>query len=678
MEPPRGRPVPEQATRLGRGSAVAYDTRMIPATQRSIQPLHLPLLLALVSGLLTPVSAAQEVRGTGEERAPAADRAQPGSVLAIDGQEIPGEYFAAWLIEEVGPPLVKEFAVGWEIGRMAEERGLVADEAQVLAELEQQIATRVQGAFRGERGEWVAELARTWRSVDGYRVQRKAELQTWLDSFNMANEDRVVPEAKIERDWVLFHGPRGRAFDLELLKVLVVLQMPEQGGREAHAAAREQARAEGLAKAERLRAQIVAGEDFADLARRSSDDAQTRENGGRVPRFVQFGWPSTFVDKLFELERGELSEPIFARGGWWLVRVRDWVDTPLESVRAELTQRLAELGPEQDEVGYVWDEVARTIEVQIEPGLYAADAPTQAEEPEAVGLTINGRPVPRKAVARWLLHTRGEAAWAQFSEEWLLLRKAEAMGVVIDEAELDARVEEHFQRMLDDSFKGDRGMWRTFTESTGTDPEAYMRQLKRRRHVALVAEKLMLAERKVTPEDVRSMYEQRYGATGRRVQARVLLLEIPTPRLPEGIAKEDADLLLQEALALRIQDAEALRARALAGEDFATLVRQHSQDAVSRERDGVLEGGFRPDGWSSDVGVEVMALPRGAISKVVQEGRFVAFFEVLDFEEVPFESVSAEIEREMRERRPEPVEIAAYRNMLLKASTVELLPDLRR
>jgi parvulin-like peptidyl-prolyl isomerase len=646
---------------------------MIPRAPRRFHALLVSLVLTVAPAV------AQEVRGVGEDQAPAAETAPPGSVLAIDGQAIPGEDYAAWLIEEIGTPHLKSFALDWEIARLAAERGIAADDAQVRAALELEIATRVQGAFRGVHEEWVAELARTGRSVEGHRVQRTAELQGWLNAFNMANDGRVVPEAKIERDWELFHGPRGRAFDLEMIKVLVVMQMPdEKGSPDANARAREQARSEGQEKAERLRAEIVAGADFATVARRSSDDEATRDNGGHVPRFVQFGWPSKFVDALFELERGELSEPIFARGGWWLVRVRDWKDTSLESVRAELTARQVELGAEQDEVGEIYSKVSATLEMRLEPGLYATDSSPDGEGPGAVAMTVNGRPVPRTAVARWLLHTRGEAAWGQFAEEWLLLREAQKQGVVVDEAEVEARVGEFFDSLLADSFDADRALWRASMESAGTDPEAWERRLRRRQRLVLLAEKLIRIERRITPEDVRLAYEQRYGTTGRRVEARALLLEVPTPPMENGISKEEADALLQGALEARKRDAEALRTRALSGEDFVTLVRQYSQDAVSKERDGVLEGGFRPDGWSSTVSAEVMALPRGAISKVVQEGRFVVLFEVLGFEEVSFESVREELARDLNERRIEPIEIAAFRNELLKAASVELLPDLRR
>lgn len=642
----------------------------------ALRPFH-ALLASLALAL--PPAAAQQVRGVGEDEAPATETAAPGSVLAIDGNAIPGEDYAAWLIEEVGTPHLKEFALHWEIARLAAERGLSADDAQVRTALEMEIATRVQGAFRGVREEWVAELARTGRSVEGHRVQRAAELQDYLNAFNLTNDGRVVPEVKVVRDWELFYGPRGRSFDLDMLKVLVVMQMPEtKGDTAATARAREQARSEGREKAERLRAELLGGADFATVARRSSDDEATREEGGHVPRFVQFGWPSQFVDALFELERGELSEPLFARGGWWLVRVRDWKDTPLESVREELTARLAELGPEQDEMGEIYAKVGATLEMRLEPGLYATESAPDGEGPGAVAMTVNGRPVPRTAVARWLLHTRGEASWAQFAEEWLLLREARAKGVVVEESEVDARVKEFFDSLLAESFDADRAVWRASLESAGTDPAAWERRLRRRQRLVLIAEKLIQAQRQITPEDVRLAFEQRYGTTGRRVQARALLLEVPTPAMENGISKEAADALLQGALEARKRDAEALRARALAGEDFVTLVRQYSQDAVSKERDGLLEGGFRPDGWSTPVSAEVMSLPRGAISKVVQEGRYVVIFEVLGFEEVSFESVRDELERELTERRIEPIEIAAFRNELLKASAVELLPDLRR
>ncbi len=120
-----------------------YDAGMIPLARR---PVH---LLVLALGLFGRPAAAQEVRGVGDQPSPISETIQPGSVMAIGGEPVPAEDFAAWLIEELSAPHLRDFAVGWELGRIAQERGLAADEEQVRAELEEEIAIRVQGAFRG-------------------------------------------------------------------------------------------------------------------------------------------------------------------------------------------------------------------------------------------------------------------------------------------------------------------------------------------------------------------------------------------------------------------------------------------------------------------------------------------------------------------------------------------------
>ena len=110
-----------------------------------------PRVLFTLLLLGAPAAAQKSLQGVGEEVAPDAAQASPDAVLLINGDEVPAEAYARWLIEEVGPPLMKEFAVDWEIGQQAEALGLAADEAQIQAALDKEIDVRVQGAFRGER-----------------------------------------------------------------------------------------------------------------------------------------------------------------------------------------------------------------------------------------------------------------------------------------------------------------------------------------------------------------------------------------------------------------------------------------------------------------------------------------------------------------------------------------------
>jgi parvulin-like peptidyl-prolyl isomerase len=652
---------------------------MAPCIQARARP---PLLigLALLALASPPGAAQQELRGVGGERAPSAASAAPDAVLVIDGEEVPAAAYAAWLIEEVGPPLVREFAVGWALEREAVRRGLEVSAADLEARLAEELRVRIDGAFHGRREEWLEELARLGRSEAGHVRQREGELRPLLAATALATAGRVVPQEKVERDWELQYGPRGRAFDLELLEVAVLVEAPSDGvwSRDAFELQIEAARRRGLERARELRARLEAGEDFASLAREVSDDEDTRAAGGRLQRFRQFGWPTDFVEALFELERGQLSQPLFARGGWWLVRVRDWVDTPLESVRAELVRRLEARGPEQDEVGAVWNAVAQRIQVEVQPGMLQPPPGDSAERPDPVALTVDGEPIARSEYARWLLGVRGEASWQPFAEAWLVERRAREVGVDVTPQELDARVRMELDRLIAQSYQGDRAVWRAYLAASGSDEELFLRQLAGRQRLTLLVEKLILREREVAAADVEARFRRLYGPDGRRVRARVILLEIPRPELPSGLSKEQAEALLRGALEARRRDALELLERARAGEDFATLARRFSDESLTRERGGELEGGFQPDGWPPEVSEAVLALPRGGLSEPLLVERWWALFEVVDLETVSLEDVRERLAEELRSARPTTPEVAGYRNTLLQAARIEVLPGMSR
>jgi len=63
-------------------------------------------------------------------------------------------------------------------------------------------------------------------------------------------------------------------------------------------------------KIEALRARIVAGEDFATVAKEASDDTQTRAQGGDMGWFQADAWGSAVGGQVKQLADGELS-PVF-------------------------------------------------------------------------------------------------------------------------------------------------------------------------------------------------------------------------------------------------------------------------------------------------------------------------------------------------------------------------------
>jgi len=182
----------------------------------------------------------------------------------------------------------------------------------------------------------------------------------------------------------------------------------------------------------------------------------------------------------------------------------------------------------------------------------------------------------------------------------------------------------------------------------------------------------------VGEEQVVERFEKLYGREGRRVRVRAILLEIPRPDLPPGLSSEEVNARVKEGRDARRADAEKLRARALAGEDFTTLARQASDEPRSRERGGELEGGFQSDAWPPDVSKAVLALQRGTVSEPLLAGRYWALFEVIDSETVRLDDVRERLLEELRTARPSVPDVAAYRNVMFQASEVEILPGMTR
>jgi peptidyl-prolyl cis-trans isomerase D len=100
------------------------------------------------------------------------------------------------------------------------------------------------------------------------------------------------------------------------------------------------ARKEAFAVYERA----AAGEDFAELAKETSQGPSSEE-GGYLGVFDKNSMVQPFADAAFSLQSGEISEPVRTRFGWHVIKVLNRFDaqvTPLEQAVEEIEDRLAE------------------------------------------------------------------------------------------------------------------------------------------------------------------------------------------------------------------------------------------------------------------------------------------------------------------------------------------------
>ncbi|MBS0212214.1 MAG: peptidylprolyl isomerase [Proteobacteria bacterium] len=79
----------------------------------------------------------------------------------------------------------------------------------------------------------------------------------------------------------------------------------------------EQARA----KVDAFRAQVEAGGDFGALAKKDSDDTETRDKGGDMGWFSADGWGTAVSQQIQKLKDGEVSAPFQSDVGWHVIKL---------------------------------------------------------------------------------------------------------------------------------------------------------------------------------------------------------------------------------------------------------------------------------------------------------------------------------------------------------------------
>ena len=94
-----------------------------------------------------------------------------------------------------------------------------------------------------------------------------------------------------------------------------------------------------------LKARILAGEDFAELAKKHST-GPSGPQGGDLGYFGQGQMVPEFSKAAFALKVGEVSQPVKTQFGWHIIKVEDRRDSslpPFEELKPRIVEHLARL-----------------------------------------------------------------------------------------------------------------------------------------------------------------------------------------------------------------------------------------------------------------------------------------------------------------------------------------------
>jgi parvulin-like peptidyl-prolyl isomerase len=96
---------------------------------------------------------------------------------------------------------------------------------------------------------------------------------------------------------------------------------------------------EALEKVKAIRARLVAGEDFAKVAREESDDSSA-EKGGDMGEIGHGRTVAQFETAAFALKPGDFSEPVRTPYGYHIIQVQSRSVKPLAEVKSDVVARL--------------------------------------------------------------------------------------------------------------------------------------------------------------------------------------------------------------------------------------------------------------------------------------------------------------------------------------------------
>jgi parvulin-like peptidyl-prolyl isomerase len=128
--------------------------------------------------------------------------------------------------------------------------------------------------------------------------------------------------------------------EYEVLKARHILIRVKGAPMQAVAGKPELTDEEALAKAQEIRKRLVAGEDFATIARAESDDAGSGAQGGDLGEFRKGTMVPPFETAAFAAKVNEISEPVKTPFGYHLIKVESHVTKSMAEARPDIEKKL--------------------------------------------------------------------------------------------------------------------------------------------------------------------------------------------------------------------------------------------------------------------------------------------------------------------------------------------------
>jgi peptidyl-prolyl cis-trans isomerase C len=215
---------------------------------------------------------------------------------------------------------------------------------EIIASLPAQQQAQLQTPeARKSLAEQVAELkvmaqeARARKLDQSAAVKAKMALQSDQILANAVYQDLVAGDPD-EAALRAYYAEHKQEWDqVKARHILIRMQGSRVPVREGHKDLTDE---EALAKTKEVRAKLVAGAKFEDVAKVESDDTGSGENGGDLGTFGAGQMVPEFDEVVFKAPIGQVTEPIKTAFGYHLILVEERKSKPFEDARGEIAQKI--------------------------------------------------------------------------------------------------------------------------------------------------------------------------------------------------------------------------------------------------------------------------------------------------------------------------------------------------
>lgn len=240
---------------------------------------------------------------------------------------------------------------------------------------------------------------------EGYKAGLDKQ-QDVVDQLNLMRDNLVANAElqRIEKSVTLSDDDLKKAYeankkDSEQVKARHIL-IAVKGSPAAQAGKPELTDEQAKAKAEDIRKRLVAGADFAELAKKESDDSGSGSRGGDLGSFGRNQMVPEFEEAAFNGKVGEISPVVKTQYGYHILKVDSHDTTPFDQVKPalekSLRQKQVQATVDKLKEGAKFDEAFFAPKVEAAPAAPApAAAPAAAKPADAKKATDTKKPAKK-------------------------------------------------------------------------------------------------------------------------------------------------------------------------------------------------------------------------------------------------------------------------------------------